>query len=293
VRLERLAKPGQAEVWLKLESANPTGSYKDRMALAMIEGAERSGRLRPGQRVVEYSGGSTGSSLAFVCALKGYPLTIVTSDAFAPEKLRTIQAFGADLDVLPSPEGITPDLIPRMMERAAEIVEEADGFATDQFHNEDMIDGYAELGEELAGQLDGRLDAFCTYVGTAGCFLGVTRALRRTIPEVRRVLAEPGESPAISEGRSGTHHIEGGGVGFWPPLLSREDFDEVVAVPEAEAFAMAERAARVEGLLCGPSTGANLAVALDLAERLGPEGRVATINVDSGLKYLVRGLELG
>jgi cysteine synthase A len=293
VRLERLAKPGQAEVWLKLESANPTGSYKDRMALAMIEGAERSGRLRPGQRVVEYSGGSTGSSLAFVCALKGYPLTIVTSDAFAPEKLRTIQAFGADLDVLPSPEGITPDLIPRMMERAAEIVEEADGFATDQFHNEDMIDGYAELGEELAGQLDGRLDAFCTYVGTAGCFLGVTRALRRTIPEVRRVLVEPGESPAISEGRSGTHHIEGGGVGFWPPLLSREDFDEVVAVPEAEAFAMAERAARVEGLLCGPSTGANLAVALDLAERLGPEGRVATINVDSGLKYLVRGLELG
>lgn len=292
VRLDRLAGPGRAEVWLKLESANPTGSYKDRMALAMIEGAERSGRLAPGQTVVEYTGGSTGSSLAFVCTLKGYPLRIVTSDAFAPEKLRTMEAFGADLEVIPSPEGITPDLIPRLMERAAEIVEEVDGFATDQFRNEDMIDGYAELGTELANQLDGRLDAFCAYVGTAGCFLGVTRALRRTIPEVHRVLVEPAESPAISEGRSGTHHVEGGGAGFWPPLLEREDFDEVVAVPEAEAFATARRAAQVEGLLCGPSAGANIAVALELAERLGPEARVATTNVDSGLKYLARGLEL-
>jgi cysteine synthase len=292
VRLEKLAGPDRAEVWLKLESANPTGSYKDRMALAMIEGAEGSGRLEPGQTVVEYTGGSTGSSLAFVCAVKGYPLKIVTSDAFAPEKLTFMRAFGAELEVIPSPEGITSDLIPRMMERAAEIVEEIDGFATDQFHNEDMIDGYVELGSELAEQLDGRLDAFCTYVGTAGCFLGVTRALRRTIPELHRALVEPAESPAISAGRAGTHHIEGGGVGFWPPLLSREDFDEAFAVPEAEAFATAARAAQVEGLLCGPSTGANIIVALELAERLGPGARVATTNVDSGLKYLTRGLEL-
>ena len=292
VRLKRLAGPDRGEVWLKLESANPTGSYKDRMALAMIEGAERSGRLRPGQTVVEYTGGSTGSSLAFVCAVKGYPLQIVTSDAFAPEKLQTMRAFGAELEVVPSPEGITADLIPKLVERAAEVVEEVDGFATDQFRNKDMIDGYVELGLELAEQLDGRLDAFCGYVGTAGCFLGVTRALRRSIPDVHRVVLEPAESPVISEGRAGTHHIEGGGVGFWPPLLSRDDFDEVVAVPEADAFATAERAARVEGLLCGPSTGANIAVALELAERLGPEARVATINVDSGLKYLARGLEL-
>jgi cysteine synthase A len=291
VRLEHLAGSDRAEVWLKLESTNPTGSYKDRMALAMIEGAERSGRLAPGQTVVEYTGGSTGSSLAFVCALKGYPLRIVTSDAFAPEKLRTMRAFGAELEVLPSPEGITPDLIPRLMERAAEIVEEVGGYATDQFRNEDMIAGYAELGTELAEQLDGRLDAFCCYVGTAGCFLGVTRALRRTIPALHRTLVEPAESPAISEGRSGTHHIEGGGVGFWPPLLSPEDFDEVVAVPEAEAFATARRAAQVEGLLCGPSAGANIAVALELAERLGPGARVATTNIDSGLKYLTRGFD--
>ncbi|HSE82865.1 MAG TPA: cysteine synthase family protein [Gaiellaceae bacterium] len=292
VRLKRLAGPDRGEVWLKLESANPTGSYKDRMALAKIEGAERSGRLRHGQTVVEYTGGSTGSSLAFVCAVKGYPLRIVTSDAFAPEKLQTMRAFGAELEVVPSPEGITADLIPKLVERAAEVVEEVDGFATDQFRNEDMIDGYVELGLELAEQLDGRLDAFCGYVGTAGCFLGVTRALRRSIADVHRVVLEPAESPVISEGRAGTHHIEGGGVGFWPPLLSRDDFDEVVAVPEADAFATAERAARVEGLLCGPSTGANIAVALELAERLGPEARVATINVDSGLKYLARGLEL-
>ena len=161
VRLERLVEPGMAEVWVKLESANPTGSYKDRMALAMIEGAERDGRLRPGQTVVEYTGGSTGSSLAYVCALKGYPLRIVTSDAFAAEKLRTIAAFGAELDVLPSPEGITPQLIPRMMERAVEIVAETDGFATDQFRNRDMLGGYAGLARELLGQLDGRIDAFC------------------------------------------------------------------------------------------------------------------------------------
>ncbi len=288
VRLERLTGPEHGEVWLKLESTNPTGSYKDRMALAMVEGAERSGRLRPGQAVVEYTGGSTGSSLAFVCALKGYPLRIVTSDAFSPEKLSTMRAFGAELEIVPSPEGITAELIPAMMERAAEIVHEVDGYATDQFRNEDMIEGYAGLGEELAGQLDGRLDAFCAYVGTAGCFLGVTRALRRTSPELHRVVIEPAESPAISEGRSGTHHIEGGGAGFWPPLLSRDDFDEVVAIPEAEAFATAERAARVEGLLCGPSAGANIAVALRLAERLGPGARVATTNVDSGLKYLAR-----
>ena len=292
VRLERLAGSDRGEVWLKLESANPTGSYKDRMALAMIEGAERSGRLRPGQTVVEYTGGSTGSSLAFVCAVKGYPLRIVTSDAFAPEKLQTMRAFGAELDVLPSPEGITADLIPRLVSRAAEVVEEVDAFATDQFRNEDMIDGYLELGTELVGQLEGRVDAFCCYVGTAGCFLGVTRALRQSVPDVHRAVVEPAESPVISAGRAGTHHIEGGGVGFWPPLLAREDFDEVFAVPEAEAFAMSRRAARVEGLLCGPSTGANIAVALELAERLGPGSRVATLNVDSGLKYLARGLEL-
>ena len=293
VRLSRLAGPDAAELWVKLESCNPTGSYKDRMALAMIEGGERSGRLSLGQTVVEYTGGSTGSSLAFVCAIKGYPLRIVTSDAFAVEKIRTIEAFGAEVEVLPSPEGITPQLIPRMMERAAEIVKEVDGFATDQFRNTDMVDGYRGLGREVLEELEGPPDAFCAYVGTAGCFLGVTRELRAGAPELQRVAVEPAESPALSEGRSGTHHIEGGGIGSWPPLLKPDDLDEVIAVPEAEAFAMARRAAREEGLMSGPSTGANLVAAQTLAQRLGPGKRVVTTQVDSGLKYLAGNLYAG
>jgi cysteine synthase len=286
VRLEQLVEPGMAEVWVKLESANPTGSYKDRMALAMIEGGERSGRLQPGQTVVEYTGGSTGSSLAYVCALKGYPLRIVCSDAYAQEKLRTMEAFGADLEVIPSPEGITPELLPRMMQRSREIVEETGGFATDQFNNLDMLDGYAGLGRELLEQLDGRIDAYCGYIGTSGCFVGVTRVLRTELPELHRVAIEPAESAVLSGGEAGTHRIEGGGAGFWPPLLERDDFDEVQPVSTADAFAMARRAAHEAGLWSGPSTGANLTVALTLARRLGPGKRVATTLVDSGMKYL-------
>jgi cysteine synthase A len=287
VRLDRLVEPGMAEVWVKLESFNPTGSYKDRMALAMIEGAERAGRLSPGQLVVEYTGGSTGSSLAFVCSIKGYPLRIVSSDAFAEEKIKTMRAFGADVELLPSPEGITPTLIPRMQARAAEIAAETAGFQTDQFQNTDMVDGYLALGQELFDQVDGRLDAIDVYVGTAGCFLGTTRALRDRLPEVHRVAVEPAESAVLSGGRAGIHRIEGGGVGFVPPLLTLgDDVDEVIAVPTADAFAMARRAAREDGIWSGPSTGANIAAALILARRLGEGARVATIQVDSGLKYL-------
>ncbi|HLO36598.1 MAG TPA: pyridoxal-phosphate dependent enzyme, partial [Candidatus Deferrimicrobium sp.] len=188
VRLTRLVEPGMAEVWIKLESHNPTGSYKDRMALAMIEGAERSGRLRPGQTVVEYTGGSTGSSLAYICAIKGYPLRIVSSDAYADEKIRTMRAFGADVELIPSPEGVTPTLIPRMRARAAEVAAEVDGYQTDQFNNRDMVDGYLALGNELADALDDRLDTWTNYVGTGGCFLGVTSALRARIPALERVV---------------------------------------------------------------------------------------------------------
>ena len=250
VRLDNLPPANSAEVWVKLEGANPTGSYKDRMALAMIEGAERDGRLAPGQAVVEYTGGSTGSSLAYVCAVTGHPLRIVSSDAFAPEKIQTMRAFGADVELIPSPGGITPDLIPSMVRRAGEIARETGAFATDQFNNTDMIDGYHRLGEEVLEQL-GTVDAFCCYVGTAG-----------------------------------THHVEGGGIGYWPPQLHADDFDEVMAIPEADGFAMARRAARADGIFSGPSTGVNLVAALRLAERLGPGHRVVTVQVDSGLKYL-------
>jgi cysteine synthase len=292
VRLERLAGEADAEVWVKLEAANPTGSYKDRMALAMIEAAERDGRLRPGQPVVEYTGGSTGSSLAFVCAVKGYPLRIVSSDAFAVEKLRTMQAFGAKVELIPSPQGITPELIPAMVRRAGEIAAETGAFWTDQFNNRDMLEGYRRLGEELLEQLPGppAIEALCSYVGTAGCFLGSSRALAVKLPGLHRVVVEPAESAVLSGGAAGTHHIEGGGIGHWPPLLGPEDFDEVVAVPEADAFAVAREAARTEGIFSGPSTGANLIAALGLARRLGAGHRVVTVQVDSGLKYLAGSL---
>src|SRR6266487_1503179 len=248
VRLRRLAGADAAEIWVKLESCNPTGSYKDRMALAMIEGAERSGRLSPGQTVVEYTGGSTGSSLAFVCAVKGYPLRIVSSDAFAEEKLRTMRAFGAEVELIPSPDGITPELIPSMMRRAAEITAQTGAFATDQFNNTDMVDGYRRLGEELLDQLPGRppISAFCSYVGTAGCFLGVSRALAGALPTVHRVVVEPGESAVLSGGLPGIHHIEGGGIGHRPPQLHPANYDEVVAIPEAQACETARLAARAE-----------------------------------------------
>ena len=288
VRLTRMGGAGGAEVWVKMEAANPTGSYKDRMALAMIEAAEADGRLRPGQLVVEYTGGSTGSSLAFVCAVKGYPLRIVSSDAFADEKIRTMRAFGADVELIPSPDGITPGLIPAMMRRAAEIAAQTGAFATDQFNNADMVDGYRRLGEELLGQLPGPppVTAFCAYVGTAGCFLGVSRALAAGWPGLHRAVVEPAESAVLSGGAPGTHHIEGGGTGRRPPQLHPADYDEVIAVPEAEAFTVARRAAREEGIFSGPSTGANLAAALKIAGRLGPGHRVVTLQVDSGLKYL-------
>jgi cysteine synthase len=286
VRLTDDGSGRSAEIWVKLEGSNPTGSYKDRMALAMIEGAERTGRLRPGQTVVEYTGGSTGSSLALVCAIKGYPLRIVSSDAFAPEKIQTMRAFGADVELIHSPDGITPTLIPSMRARAAEIVKEIGGYATDQFNNPDMVEGYLGLGEELVEQLDGRIDAVVIYVGTAGCYMGTVQALRGAIPDIHRVAVEPAESAILSGQPAGTHRIEGGGVGFVPPLLDRSAIDEVIAVPTQVAMDTARAAARTHGIWSGPSTGANLAAAMQVAARLGPGRRVATIQVDSGLKYL-------
>ena len=293
VQLTTLPGPGAAEVWIKLEAASPTGSYKDRMALAMIEGAERRGTLRPGQLVVEYTGGSTGSSLAFVCAVKGYPLRIVSSDAFAKEKLRTISAFGAELEIIESPDGIHPGLIPSMMRRTAEIIATDGAFGTDQFNNRDALDGYRLIGEEIAAQLDGddrEIDALCAYVGVGGCFVGVSEALRARHPQMVRVAVEPAESAVLSGGPPGTHRIEGGGVGFRPPHLPPEVIDRVETVSTADAFDMARRAARAEGVFTGPSGGASLVAALRLAAELGRGHRVVTIQPDSGLKYLTSDL---
>src|SRR5215212_1701973 len=180
VQLRRVVPPGAADVLVKLESANPTGSYKDRMALAMIEGAERRGDLRPGMRVVEFTGGSTGSSLGMVCAAKRYPLVLLSSDAFAREKLLTMTAFGADLRIVPSDGGkVTPALFERFRSDIAKLAAEPDTFWTDQFHNTDALEGYAEIGRELVEQAGGPIDVFCGAVGTGGMLLGVTQALRQ------------------------------------------------------------------------------------------------------------------
>jgi len=287
VQLQRVVPKNSAEVLVKLEYFNPTGSYKDRMALAMIEEAEARGDLRPGMTVVEYTGGSTGSSLAFVCAVKGYTFKVVSSDAFSKEKLKTMRAFGADLVIVPSKEGkITPDLIPRMIEQAQKLADADDTYFTDQFHNTDSLKGYEHIGHELLKQVDCPIHAFCGGVGTAGMLMGVARSLRKAECTTRIVALEPATSAVISTGRAGTHHVEGVGVGFVPPLLDKDYYDEVRGIDETEARQMARRLVKQEGIFAGTSSGLNVVGALQLAQELGPEHTVATVAVDTGLKYL-------
>jgi cysteine synthase A len=287
VQLSKVVPDGSADVFVKLEWFNPTGSYKDRMALAMVEEAERRGRLRPGMTVVEYTGGSTGSSLAYVCAAKGYRFKVVSSDAFAEEKLKTMQAFGADLTVVPSEGGkITPDLVPRMIEQASKYAAEPDTYWTDQLNNADSLVGYRNIGAELLEQLDRPIDVFCAAVGTAGLVMGVSAALSDGGSDARIVVFEPASSPVISTGKAGTHHVEGMGIGFIPPLLEEDRYDEARAIEEADGRTMARRLATEEGLLAGTSTGLNIAGAIEVARELGPGHTVVTIAVDTGLKYL-------
>lgn len=286
VRLARLAPPGSATVVVKLEGFNPTGSYKDRMALAMIEGAERRGALRPGMRVVEFTGGSTGSSLAMVCAMKGYAFHPLSSDAFSAEKLDTMRAFGADLELVASDGGrVTPALFERFRARIAELVQEPDTFWTDQFNNADALDGYAGIGRELVEQV-GTIDAFVGAVGTAGMLVGVRRALRDAGSAARIVALEPATSPFLTAGHGGPHRVEGVATGSRPPHLTPGTYDEARAIDEAEGRAMARRAAREEGIFAGTSSGLNLVGALQVARELGPGKVVATVACDTGLKYL-------
>jgi cysteine synthase A len=287
VRLRRVVPKGAADLLVKLEFFNPTGSYKDRMALAMIEGAEARGALAPGMRVVEFTGGSTGSSLAMVCAAKGYRFVVLSSDAFAREKLLTMRAFGAELRMVPSDGGkVTPALFERFKTEIASLAKEPATFWTDQFHNEDAIAGYTAIGRELLEQTGGRIDAFCGAVGTGGMLKGVAQALREGAGHARIVALEPSSSPALSEGRGGAHRVEGIGTGSVPPHLADRPYDEVRAIDESEARAMAKRLAREEGLLVGTSSGLNIAAAVQLARESGHGRVVATVAVDTGLKYL-------
>ena len=285
VKLGRLVPAGAADVYIKLEFFNPTGSYKDRMALAMIEGAEQRGELRPGMRVVEYTGGSTGSSLAMVCAVKGYPFTAVTSDGFAREKLQTIRAFGAQLRVIPSDNGkLTPALFQKMLEEAQRLASEPGTYYTDQFNNSDAIQGYMSIGRELAQQLGGKIDVFCGGVGTGGMITGTARALHAAGCKTRIVALEPASAAVLTSGRGGAHRVEGLAPGFVPPHLKGWDY-EARAVEESEGRAMARTLAEGAGILAGTSTGLNVAAALRLARELGPGHCVTTVAVDTGLKY--------
>jgi cysteine synthase A len=286
LRLQKVVPPDSAEVVVKLEYFNPTGSYKDRMALAMIEGAERRGTLRPGMRVVEYTGGSTGSSLSMVCAIKGYEFHPLSSDAFSQEKLDTMRAFGAELEIVASDGGkVTPQLFDRFKARIAELMKDPNTFWTDQFNNPDALDGYANIGRELIEQV-GHVDAFVGAVGSAGMLVGVSRALKAAGSKARIVALEPSTSPFLTTGKGGAHRVEGTAAGFWPPHLTRDAYDEVRVIDENEGRAMARRVAKEEGVFAGTSSGVNLAAALALAKELGPGKVVATVAVDTGLKYL-------
>jgi len=287
VRLRKVVPPGCADVLVKLEWENPTGSVKDRMAAAVISRAEADGRLRPGFTVVEYTGGSTGASLALVCAARGYRIQIVSSDAFSREKLDQMAALGAELTLVPSEGGLTTrKLILDMIEAARRLSEEPRTYWTDQLNNQDSIAGYHSLGEEIWRQTDGKVDAFVHCVGTAASSRGVATVLKRYRPSLEIVAVEPGESSVLLGGQPGPHKIEGVGIGYIPPLWDPTLVDGILAVKTDDAKAMARRLAREEALFAGTSSGANVVAAIEVAQRLGPGATVVTLMADSGLKYL-------
>ncbi len=285
--LRRIVPENGARILLKLESENPTGSMKDRMALAMIEAAERDGRLAPGGAVVEYTGGSTGVSLSLVCAVKGYPLHVVTSDAFSREKLDHMTILGARLQVIESESGrMTEKLTKDMIAAAGVIAQETGAFWTDQMKNRDQLSAYHAMAEEIWVQTGGRIDAFVQSVGTAASLRGIAEGLRGRSDRIRIAAVEPAESPVLSGGAPGAHKIDGIGAGYVVPLWQVGIADEIERVSTEDAVAMALRLAREEGLFAGTSTGANVVAALRLGQRLGPDATVVTVMCDTGMKYL-------
>ena len=287
--LRRIAPASGSRILLKLENENPTGSMKDRMALAMIEAAEAHGRLATGGAVVEYTGGSTGVSLSLVCAVKRYPLHIVTSDAFSREKLDHMRILGATLQIVPSENGHMTETLTRDMIEAARVVAEQTGaFWTDQMKNTDQIAAYHRLAEEIWSQTNGRIDGFVQSVGTAASLRGTAEGLRRHHGRIRVVAVEPSESAVLSGGRPGAHKIDGIGAGFVVPLWQAGIADRIEQVFTEEAVEMALRLAREEGLFAGTSTGANVVAALRLAGELGPDATVVTVMCDTGMKYLAK-----
>ena len=287
IELKRVSAAPGARLVMKLESANPTGSMKDRVARAMIERAIADGRLKPGDTVVEYTAGTTGISLALVCAALGYKAHFVFSDAFSPDKRLVMAAYGATITDVASEGGkITEKLIKGIIARAAEISRRPAHWYCDQLNNRDGEAGYHTLGEELWQQSGGRVDALVQVVGTAHSIHGSAHALRLHNPRLKVFAVEPTESAVLSGRASGAHNIDGIGIGFIPPLFRRDEVDEILTVSTADAKAMARRLAREEAVFAGTSTGANVVAALAVAQRSGPKATVATIAVDSGLRYL-------
>ncbi len=291
VRLNKVVPAGCADIYVKLEYFNPTGSYKDRMALSIVDGAEKSGKLKRGMTVVECTAGGTGTSLALVCSARGYRFKVISSDAFAAEKLRSIKMFGAELQLVASEGGkITPDLIPKMISMAEKLGDEKENFWTRQFTNTDALEGYRSMGQEIARQISKPVDVFTASVGTAGMLVGVTQALRQIKPDTKIIVLEPASSPLLSKGEKGSHGVDGIAVGFVPPLLSEIKYDAVLAVNESDARKMAKRLVAEEGILGGTSTGLNVVAAIETGMVLGPGKVVVTVACDSGMKYLNGGL---
>lgn len=287
VKLSRVVPKGCGEIYVKLEWENPTGSMKDRVAQAMIARAEEDGRLKPGDTIVEYTGGSTGTSLALICVAKGYNLHIVTSEAFSREKLDQMAAFGANLTLVPSEGGLTTKkLILDMIDAAREISQRPNTYWTNQLYNEDSITGYYPLAEEIWSQTDGKVTAFVHSAGTGASSRGVATILKKYNPKIKMAVVEPGESPVLSGGEPGPHKIEGVGIGYTPPLFDAGLIDEIVPVKTEDAKEMTRRLAREEGLFGGTSSGANVVAAIHLGKKLGPNAKIVTLMVDSGLKYM-------
>jgi len=288
LKLERLSERGCAEIWVKYEGANPTGSMKDRMALSMIEGAERRGELKPVGRVVDYTGGSTGSSLAMVCATKGYQAHFVSSDAFAEEKLQTMRAFGATIEVFKSEGGkITAKLIDTMVARAKELSKEPNTFWTDQFNNVDNRNAYHVMAKEIMDVMGKNIDEFITGVGTGGCFSGNAEIFKKEIPGIRCIAIEPYYVRTLSGGdKTGTHKLEGIGAGFVPSICRLDLADEIISVKDEDAYETARKLARMEGIFGGTTSGANVWAAIQRARIIGAGKKIVTVIPDSGLKYL-------
>ena len=287
LKLDRIVPDDSAEVWLKLEGSNPTGSYKDRMAVSVIKKALERMELQPGDRVVEYTGGSTGSALAFVSALAGVQFTAVSSNAFSESKLQAIRAYGSEVLIEESKDGnITPDLIKRMKEKAFKIAGESGCFYADQFRSPNVRTGYRPMGWEIASSLNSQLDVVCASVGTGASLMGTVDILEESGIKPEVVAIETSQSPFLTTGKGGPHQVEGIGVGFEPPFLERTRLSEIMVIDQQEAFEMCGKLARLEGLLCGGSTGINVVGALRLATRLGPKKRIITFGCDNGLKYL-------